>query len=322
MKKKAIVWGMILAAVSAASAANSASVVSGSLVQGDVAAAMKKGSSTYQGGYGEETSNLSDWNLHMGEFSWSPGVYGAISTTNANINAYSDSWGSYGSVTDSIIAFGNGGSVTLKLDNVIGDVAGQKEFGLFTAQMLDAYGTPGSYWNGHMESAVLVSQNGIDWVTLDGMSVSQSYTGTSYYLNAPTVGYNYQTLQTAWSYGTGATGAQLAALATVDYAIPMVDDSLFNDSASTDAMRAAMALDGTLAGYADVFGTSGGGNWFDLSGCGLDTVGYIQLNGVNCAPEMGVRLDAVFTTDAAVVPEPATILLLGWGVLFFGRRKK
>lgn len=321
MKKVGVVLAMTLVLAGFAKAANSATIVAGSLVQGDVAAAMEKGNSMYQGGYGEETSSLSDWHLHTGEFSWSPGIFGAIATTNANLNAYSDEWGSYGTVTNTVIAFGNGGSVTLKLDNGIGDVSGQKEFGLFTAQMLDAYGTAGSYWNGHMEAAVLVSQKGTDWVTLNGINVEQNYTGTSYFLNAPTLGYNYETLKKAWDYGTGATTADLAALSIADYTAPMVDDSLFNDPSSTDALRAAMASDDTLSEYDAVFGTSGGGNWFDISGCGLDTVEYIRLNGVNCAPGMGVRLDAVFTTDAAVVPEPATLILLGLGSLLIGTRK-
>ncbi len=321
MKNVVTVLVMIFVITSVANAANSASIVSGSLVQGDVAAAMEKGNAAYQGGYGEETSNLSDWNFDTGEFPWSPGTYGAISTTNSNLNAYSDGWGSYGTATDTVIGFGNGGSVTLQLDNVIYGVDGEKEFGLFTAQMLDAYGSAGSFWNGNMEAAILVSQNGSDWVTLDGTNVAQDYTASSHYLNTPTVGYNYETLATAWAYGTGATMAQLNALSVADYTTPMIDDDLFNGSGDNDA-RAAMALDSTTAGYDSVFGTSGGGNWFDISFCGLGSVEYIQLNGINCTPGKGIRLDAVFTTDAAVVPEPATMFLLGLGSLLVRTRRK
>lgn len=310
---------MIFVITSVTNAANSASIVSGSLIQGNVAPAMEKGNAAYHGGYGEETSDLSDWNLDTGEF-W--GSLGAISTTNSNLNAYSDDWGSYGTAADTIIAFGNGGSVTLQLDNAIQDVDGEKEIGLFTAQMLDAYGTKGSFWNGHMEAAVLVSQNGVDWVTLNGMSVAQNYVGSSHYLNVPTVGYNYETLAAAWAYGTGATAEQLNALSIADYTAPMVDDSLFNGLAGTDAMRALMEGNTTPGDYDAIFGISGGGNWFDISFCGLSSVEYIQLNGVNCTSNMGIRLDAVFTTDAAMVPEPATMLLLGLGSLLVRTRKK
>jgi hypothetical protein len=72
--------------------------------------------------------------------------------------------------------------------------------------------------------------------------------------------------------------------------------------------------------YDAIFGSSGGGNWFDISGSGLETVEYIQLNAVNNTPGYGIRLDAVFTTDASV-PEPATMLLLGLGSLLLRRKK-
>jgi hypothetical protein len=306
---------------SVANAANSASIVSGSLVQGDVAATMEKGNAAYHGGYGEETTNLSDWSFHTGEQSWNPGYFGAISTTNNNFNAYSDSWGSYGSATDTVIAFGNNGSVTLKLDNVIYGVAGEKELGLFTAQMLDAYGTKGSFWNGNMEAAMLVSSDGINWKTLNGTDVGQNDTSISYSLNAPTLGYNYGTLANAWAYGAGATTAQLNAFSDVDYTTPMVDDSLFNGSAD-DLMRAAMEGNTSTIDYDNIFGTSGGGNWFDISNCGLSSVEYVQLNGFNSTPGMGIRLDAVFATDAATIPEPATLLFLGLGGFLIKTRRK
>jgi hypothetical protein len=82
--------------------------------------------------------------------------------------------------------------------------------------------------------------------------------------------------------------------------------------------------DTTTATYDAIFGRSGGGNWFDISDSGLSEVQYIRLNGVNCGGTSGgIRLDAVFSTANAVIPEPATLVLLGLSVLgFAGKRQK
>ena len=269
-------------------AANSASIVPGSLVQGDVKASMSGNS------YALETNTLNDWNLDTGIYL---GHVTAISFTNANFN--SNGWGGN---PDTIVAFGNGGSVMLRLDSPIAGVDGQKELGIFTAQMLDTSISPGEWLNGHMEASVLLSSDGINWVTLNGDSVTQDYTGSSYPLNAPTMGYDFGTLATAWSYGRpGASQSALDALSVADYTIPMLNDDLFNGN-GTGADRLAMQNNYSENDYDLIFGVSGGGNWFDISNCGLVEVRYIQLNAVNCTASMGIRLDAVYTTDEAVLP--------------------
>ena len=84
------------------------------------------------------------------------------------------------------------------LDQPIKPLAGQKEFGLFTSQFYNA-GT-GGLFSGNMEAAVLVSQDNLNWFTLTGQSITNptTYTDTSYKLNAPSMGYNFQTLSQAW----------------------------------------------------------------------------------------------------------------------------
>jgi hypothetical protein len=75
--------------------------------------------------------------------------------------------------------------------------------------------------------------------------------------------------------------------------------------------------------YNAIFGTSAGGNWFDISGCGLDEVNFLRLNAVNCT-DAGVRLDAVFASRASAVPVPEPVslgLLLAGGVGALIRRR-
>lgn len=280
---KYIFWLFIVASAPLFSA-NSASIVPGSLVQGDVKETM------FNNSYAQEINALNDWCLDTG--GWG-GNIAAISFTNCNFNG-----SSWGGTPNTMVAFGNGGSVTLELDNSIQGVDGQKELGIFTAQMLNA--ASGSWINGHMEASVLLSADGSSWVTLDGTPVAQNYTGSSEPLNVPTMGYDFGTLSTAWSYGSpGTTQNNLDALAIADYTTPMINDDLFNGN-GTNADRMAMQDDHSTENYDLIFGASGGGNWFDVSNCGLSRVGYIQLNAVNCSPAMGVRLDAVYTIDAAV----------------------
>jgi hypothetical protein len=103
----------------------------------------------------------------------------------------------------------------------------------------------------------------------------------------------------------------------------MPDDSLFNGN-GTNAQRAALATDNSPADYSEIFGASGGGNWFDVSGSGLSQIDYVRLNGdANDPASGGVRLDAVFANAAAVsVPEPvgAGLFALGAALLWIKRR--
>jgi hypothetical protein len=279
-------------------AAVSAGIVPGSFTQGTVQASLGAGTS-----YSHETNLMGDW--------WSTtnnptgaGTKFAISMSNGNFNQTFNG-------NNTIVAFGNGGGLTLKFDAPVHPVAGQKEFGLFTTQFLNA--SNGSLCDGNMDASVLGSDDGTNWLTLNGTSVASptTFTADSSKLNAPSMGYDFGTSSKAWSYGSpGTMSANLAALGAANYVVPMIDDNLFNGT-GTNADRLALKNDASESNYDAIFGTSAGGNWFDISLSGLSQVNFVRLNGVN-TPN-GVRLDAVFANDAAV-PEPVgigTVMLIG-----------
>jgi hypothetical protein len=285
-----------------ARAVDFASVVPGSLSQGSAAGSASLGSGTQ---YANESNNLGDWPLDTGSFA---GSVFAISINNANFNG-----NGFGGTPNSVIAFGNDGGATLSFAQPIHPVAGQKEFGLFTAQDLSSSGT---FFNGNMQAALLVSADGVSWRTLDGTVVASptTYVATSSKLNAPTVAYDYGTSQQAWNDGFGATSDQLAALTIADYQTPMPNDDLFN-GAATDAQRAALQSDGSAADYGAIFGSTGGGNWFDISNSGLSSVQFVRLNAVNT--DAAVRLDGAFANPAAV-PEPGSVGALIGALVLLG----
>jgi hypothetical protein len=288
-------------------AAVSASAVPGTLSQGVVRASLAGGS------YAAEGNQLGDWPLTTGSFG---GTAFGVSLSNPDFNG-----NSFGGTPNTMIAFGNGGGVTVRFSAPVRDAPGQKDFGVFTAQALVA---SGALFNGNMEAAVLISADNVTWRTLAGEVVESpsTYTATGHRLNAPTVAYDYGTSATAWGYGSpGTSPANLAGLQVADFASPMPDDGLVN-GAGTDAQRAALRTDTSPSNYDALFGTSGGGNWFDLAGSGLAEISYLRLNGVNVPASGGVRLDAVFA-NAASVPEPTGFMVVGTvaAVLLLRRRR-
>jgi len=288
-------------------AADSASIVPGSLTQGTVKASLTGGS------YASESANLGDWPLNTGG---SAANTFAISFENADFNG-----NSFGGNANTMIAFGNGGGVTLQFATPINPHAGEKDLGIFTAQAIT--GGSGALFNGNMDAAILVSSDGNSWYTLNGAPVASptTYVATTYGLNAPTMAYNYKTGATAWDYGEGTSTANLSALTVANFTTPMPDDSLFNGS-GTNSQRLALTTDSSTSDYNAIFGASGGGNWFDVSGSGLASIDYVRLNGdVNDPSTGGVRLDAVYA-NANAVPEPALAsLLIATSMLTLRRRR-
>jgi hypothetical protein len=272
-------------------AADSVTIVPGSFVQGTVK------SSLQAAGYTNTSLNLAAWPLTTG------GNF-AINFVNSQFQA------------NTLIAFGDGGSIELQLNTPFTPIPGEKDLGIFTAQEINA--GSGAFLNADMDAAILVSQDGQNWFTLTGTLVTNptTYTGITYPLNAPTMSYDYTTDSNASQAGEGKlTATQLAALSVADFTTPMSDDTLFNNPSSTNAQRLALVTDTSAPDYTEQFGTSGGGNWFDVSGSGLSSIDYVMLNGdANDPSTGGVRLEDLFV-NANAVPEPGSLSLLCIGAI-------
>jgi general secretion pathway protein G len=292
--------------------ANSISIVPGSFTQGTVKASLGVGTT-----YANAGNNLNDWPLNTGI---SGGKTFAVSDENPDFDG-----NAFGGTANTIIAFGNGGGVTLQFATPIAVQPGVKDLGIFTAQAIT--GGSGTLFNGNMEAAILVSQDNQHWYNLSGQLITSpsTYTDIAYSLNAPTMAYDYGTGAAAWIDGAGVAAATLAGLPIASYSTPMPNDNLFN-GAGTNAQRLAFTTDtstGTPLSYDTMFGTSGGGNWFDVSGSGLSQIDYVRLNGdANDPASGGVRLDAVIV-NSADVPEPISAsLLVVPAIALLGRRMR
>ncbi|NLX12531.1 MAG: PEP-CTERM sorting domain-containing protein [Phycisphaerales bacterium] len=185
------------------------------------------------------------------------------------------------------------GTLTVKLSDYAYVTEGVTELGIYTAQMMNL--SNGAYINGNMGASIYVSDNGEDWVALNN--------GEAVSLNTPSLGYQFPNniLPSSSRY----TAGPLSDLDPTDQFKPF-DASGIASWTDTSAVLAA-------------YGDSAGGNWFDLSGTGLDRVLYVKLTdiyGTGGGYTNGLRIDGF-----AAVPEPATMLLLSLGMLGVLRRR-
>ena len=218
-----------------------------------------------------------------------------------------------------ILPIGQGGGVTLKFQQPVNALADSREIGIFNGNFLTS---AGGFFYGDMRGAILVSADNVTWRTLSGTAVADplTYTASISAMNAPTMSYVWGTGTTAWAYPTGSGQPQsvLDTFGLANYEAPMPDDTLYNNAASTNGQRAALSGSSTPADYSAVFGTTAGGNWFDISATGLSQIQYLRINVASDATA-ALRLDSVFA-NANAVPEPAVLGLLGGVAMLLVRR--
>jgi len=186
------------------------------------------------------------------------------------------------------IAIISSGTLTVQMSDAIYATNDSMELGIYTAQM-HALGT-GNLSNGDMYATISVSQDGENWVYLNG--------GESTSLNTPSLGYQFP--DNDWPTLSHWSGS-LSDLEETDLY------KSFDPSGITD--WSGSNTDTVLEYYGD----SAGGNWFDLSGTGLDYVEYVKLEDMGSTGSLGLRLDGFVGVSA--VPVPGAVWLLGSGLI-------
>ena len=185
------------------------------------------------------------------------------------------------------------GTLTVRLSDSIFVTDDSMELGIYTAQMYAL--TSGSLMNGNMHAKIFVSENNTDWVALNN--------GESISLNTPSLGYQFPNNE--WPNLSQWSGS-LSDLEETDLYKPF-DPSGMPSRTNTDAVL-------------EYYGDSAGGNWFDLSETGLDSILYVKLEDIG-GGSRGLRLDGFVGVSA--VPVPGTIWLLGIGIFaVMGIRRK
>ncbi|MBX3411847.1 MAG: PEP-CTERM sorting domain-containing protein [Pirellulales bacterium] len=212
-------------------------------------------------------------------------------------------------LTNELVSIGEGGHLTLRLQNFALPQAGGPEIGVFSNVGIadDNYpngqaGTPPFIFGGGV-AHVEVSEDGIAWVPL-GLHT----------FNVPTNGY--------------------------------LDAGPFDGTPGSVFSDFGKPFTGTLSSFAglpysslsdfdilDLLDGSGGGTWIDISGSGLSQVGFVRFSVADDGDpftSLKFELDALSLADVAVgaaVPEPSSVALavtggIGLGVGGWLRRKR
>lgn len=181
------------------------------------------------------------------------------------------------------------GTLTVKMSDTVFVTDDSMELGIYTAQMYNLQ--TGAFMNSNMGATISVSKDGDNWVALNG--------GNPTALNTPSLGYRFP--DNDWPDLSQWDGP-LDELEETDLYKPF-DPSGISDWLDTTAVLEA-------------YGDSAGGNWFDLSGTGLDYIQYVKLDDIyatGSAWTTGLRIDGFVGVSA--VPVPAAVWLLGSGLL-------
>ena len=200
-----------------------------------------------------------------------------------------------------VVSIGRGGWLTVKFDHHVENDP-QNPYGLDllvfgNAGFVDVGWPNGQTGNpaglfGNEGGSVSVSQDGLTWVDILGVTVDDLW---------PTLGFTDSAPPDA--FGTSHGGAT-----PTDFTRPV--DPAADPSGKTFAQLMAL------------YGGSGGGTGIDLAPTGLDWVQYVRVS-VSATAPLDVDIDAF--ADVAAVPEPATLALVGLGaagVLAARRRPK
>ncbi len=197
--------------------------------------------------------------------------------------------------SDEIVSIGAGGFLEVRFDQAIRDDAGNPfgiDFLIFgNAGFLDAgfpngvIGDPPSMFGVGGDATVQVSQNGLDWVTIETRMLDLM----------PTMGYS----------DSGAFDLVPGTIET-DFTRPVDPSVVLGDLAGK-----------SLTQLVDLYSGSGGGIGFDLSGTGLEEVLYIRVLNESA---LAFEIDAFADVS---VPSPGGVAFLAPpGVLLLRRRRR
>ena len=208
------------------------------------------------------------------------------------VTPFNNPWSS-----DDVVSIGLGGHITLEFENYATPLAGSPEIGVFSFQQFAQQGWPDggtdgppTMFYGACDVLVEVSYDMSSWVALNGVS---PVTLNIFPANA------FQ---------------DVAATIPSDYGLPYVGS--ITDFANKPDVQSTI----------DQYGASAGGTWIDISDSGLAEVGYIRFS-VPASEDFSLQLEALSLANGAagdVVPEPATMTMLGAGLaaLVLRRRRR
>ncbi|MDP6547077.1 MAG: PEP-CTERM sorting domain-containing protein [Phycisphaerae bacterium] len=206
---------------------------------------------------------------------------------------------------DQIVSIGEGGHLTLRLENYadVDDLNDTVEIGLFTNLGLSDVGWP----NGQ------AGDPAGPFGPADGVTVDVSYDGLAW---TPLGSITPNIPTNVWTDATGPYAESTVGLTEADFSEP------FTGTLSD--------FDGkTYAEIKALLGGSAGGYWLDLSSTGLSEVGYIRFSVADdgeAGTSLNFELDAVSVASGhigAVTPEPCSLGLLALaGMCLLRRRRK